>query len=338
MNFKTQGKRLMHHRKRNIEQVATNNYGSPRASLSHTQSRIHTPSLSNIRHLSSLTTTTLTHSFIQAHFLSLHRTVTSHCATCSSTNHPLDCPLSSHTSVTMARPTLVLLVWLLLSCTFCRASSLSPPVGYAALYNGFASPIDVMTNSFGFVYVAGYGAQRVTKLASNVSGPALLTYTVTSTPATPIGYPFGVCLDSAQNVYVVDSTHNRIFKFNNAGEQQFIRPSNATNPLLNTPTKCAVDSADFMYISITNAEVIIKLSANGTQVAVFTTISPLLNYRGRQLQHVRCSTITRAWSNSTRCSRASSQSVSTLDSNVLWTWLLTVPTPCTSLTGPTTEC
>ena len=126
----------------------------------------------------------------------------------------------------MHRPLAALLVLLLISYAIGQSSSQSLPVGYATLYAGVVSnPIDVVTDFQGSLYVvgnyiSGVENSRVVKLPPSGLGPILVTYNQTSTPSTPIVIANGICLDSASNVYVVDSGNNRIVKF-----QQRRRPA-----------------------------------------------------------------------------------------------------------------
>ena len=86
-------------------------------------------------------------------------------------------------------------MWLLLSCAIVPSSSQSPAVSYAALYFAVTIPLDVVTDSLGFLYVCDSGHQQVVKLGPD-TGPVLVTYNMVSNYRNPIGEAFGVCLDS----------------------------------------------------------------------------------------------------------------------------------------------
>ena len=173
----------------------------------------------------------------------------------------------------MLRPSSILTVLLLL-CFGCTPSLSAS--NYAALYDGLNQPVAVVTDSLGYLYVVNYQPPTVIKLAPSGLGAALVTYNTTSTPS--ILFPTGLCLDSALNVFIVDSGNDRIIKFNNAGVQQLIIASTATNPTLLNPHSCVVDSTGNIFVSNNNGNgAIIKLSSAGTQVAIFTTSSPSLN-------------------------------------------------------------
>ena len=110
------------------------------------------------------------------------------------------------------------------------------------------------------------------KLGSSGTGTPQTTYAPTSTPT--LNQPDGLCLDSAGNVYVVDSGNQRVLMFNNAGVyQQVIANTANTNPPLNYPWNCAVDSSNNIYISNTAGvyEGIVKMTLNGASTPATQT-------------------------------------------------------------------
>ena len=180
----------------------------------------------------------------------------------------------------MARISIVLLVFLLLSFGTSQSSSQSPSGNYVSLYSVLNRPADVVTDPQGFLYVADYANYRVVKLAPSGTGAALVTYNESITISTAL-FPIGVCLDSALNVYVVSTGNAGLFKYNNAGVLQLAVTSTVTNPPLESPYDCVVDSLGFIYISNSvylHAHGVIKLAPNGTQVDFITTYSPIMHF------------------------------------------------------------
>ena len=139
-----------------------------------------------------------------------------------------------------------------------------------------------MTDSQGFLYVTESGYPRVVKLSPSGLGPVMVAYSPTSTPSGRF-QPYAVCLDSANNVFVMDAGNSgfydsRVIKFNNAGVQLAIEATAyTTSPPISVPLGCVVDSSGFIYVSSLYALGITKLAPNGTQVAFFnqTTLPAL---------------------------------------------------------------
>lgn len=74
-------------------------------------------------------------------------------------------------------------------------------------------------------------------------------------------YPTGVAVDSSGNIYVIDTTNNRIQKFDSNGKLMLIWRSDGS--------RLAVDSADNIYSINADAQQVTKYTNYGLQIQVF---------------------------------------------------------------------
>ncbi|MFZ4516653.1 MAG: fibronectin type III domain-containing protein, partial [Acidimicrobiia bacterium] len=151
--------------------------------------------------------------------------------------------------------------------------------------NGFSSPQSLAVDTSGNVYVVGN--HRVSKISTNgtvttIAGTGTSGYSGDGGPATnaQLAAPYGVAVDSAGNVYIADTSNQRVRKIStNDGKITTIAGTGvsghsgdggtATNAQLSAPYGVAVDSAGNVYIADTGNDRVRKISTNG----IITTIA-----------------------------------------------------------------
>jgi uncharacterized protein (TIGR03437 family) len=146
-----------------------------------------------------------------------------------------------------------------------------------------SNPFGVAVDSAGSIYIGDSTNSRVRKVTNGVittvAGNGTQGYGGDSGPATSaeLAYPQGVAVDSAGNVYIADSSNNRIRKVTNGviatvagnGTAGFSGDNGpATSAELRGPRGVAVDSAGNIYIADSNNNRIRKVT-NG----VITTVA-----------------------------------------------------------------
>jgi trimeric autotransporter adhesin len=125
------------------------------------------------------------------------------------------------------------------------------------------SPRGIAIDAQGTIYIADTGNNRVRKVAngiiSTIAGNGDADYGGDNGPATSaaINYPLGVAVDSGGNVYIADTSNNRVREVSNgiittiAGSDASAIGDNgpATSAAINYPLGVAVDSGGNVYIA-----------------------------------------------------------------------------------------
>ena len=145
-----------------------------------------------------------------------------------------------------------------------------------------SNPSGVAVDSAGELYIADLGNNRIRKVSNGVittvAGNGTAGYSGDNGPATgaQLYGPSGVALDSAGNLYIADTSNNRIRKISNgvittvAGGGSVLGDNGpATSAQLNGPTGVAVDSAGNLYIADTVSSRVREVS-NGVITTVAT--------------------------------------------------------------------
>jgi uncharacterized protein (TIGR03437 family) len=143
-------------------------------------------------------------------------------------------------------------------------------------------PYGVAVDAAGNLYIADFGNNRIRKVSNGVittvAGNGTYGYSGDNGPATSaqLNYPEGVAVDAAGNLYIADTSNNRIRKVSKgvittvAGGGSVLLGDNgpATSAQLYNPIGVAVDSAGNLYIADPNEGRLRKVS-NG----VITTVA-----------------------------------------------------------------
>jgi sugar lactone lactonase YvrE len=159
--------------------------------------------------------------------------------------------------------------------------------GGAATRAALAYPDGVAVDSGGNLYIADSGNQVIRKVASNgiittIAGNGTYGYSGDGGPATSaeLNYPEAVAVDSGGNMYIADTSNNRIRKVSASGTITTVAGNGntccslgdggpATSAELGYPQGVAVDAGGFLYIADSNNSRIRKvdLSGNITTIA-----------------------------------------------------------------------
>jgi len=137
-------------------------------------------------------------------------------------------------------------------------------------------------DSYGNAYVADTGNNRIRKITptgviTTLAGSGNATFANGTGTAASFWTPYGVAVDSSGNVYVADSSNNRIRKVSPAGVvTTFAGSGNATfaegtgtNASFRNPQGVAIDSSGNLYVADANNNRIRKITSDG----VVTTLA-----------------------------------------------------------------
>jgi len=158
--------------------------------------------------------------------------------------------------------------------------------GGAATNASLNNPFGLAVDAAGNLYVADASNQRVRKVAANgiittVAGKGTSGFSGDGATATNANLylPYGVAVDSAGNLYVADTSNQRIRKVAANGIITTLAGKGvsgysgdngaATNAALNSPYGVAVDAAGNVYIADTSNQRIRKVNASG----IITTVA-----------------------------------------------------------------
>jgi hypothetical protein len=153
--------------------------------------------------------------------------------------------------------------------------------GAAATSAELSTPFDTAVDSAGNIYIADTSNNRIRKVdtsgnISTVAGNGTQGYSGDGSVATSaeLYSPFGVAVDSAGNIYIADSSNNRIRKVDTSGNISTVAGNGtggyggdggaATSAELNSPYGVAVDRAGNIYIADYANNRIRKVDTSGT--------------------------------------------------------------------------
>jgi uncharacterized protein (TIGR03437 family) len=138
-----------------------------------------------------------------------------------------------------------------------------------ALSAQFIAPTGVAVDKSGNVYVSDIGNATVRKIAPNgiittIAGSGFLAFgafTGEGGPATQalLGTPYSLTLDSAGNLYIIDTGLSRLFRIDSDGT---IHTVVANFPAQN----CTIDSAGDIYVPDTDNDIVDKILPAGTDL------------------------------------------------------------------------
>jgi trimeric autotransporter adhesin len=148
-------------------------------------------------------------------------------------------------------------------------------------------PFGVAVDTFGNLYIADELNQRIRRVSpsgiiSTVAGNGVAGFSGDGGPATDaeLNNPLGVSVDSAGNIYIADSSNNRIREVSPNGIISTVAgagvgiPGDDTYTGLNGPSSMALDAAGNLYIAdrdnmrvekVTPGGIITTVAGNGTQ-------------------------------------------------------------------------
>ncbi len=108
----------------------------------------------------------------------------------------------------------------------------------------------------------------ITLILTNILSAQTEDYFITQTIG-QVNYPYGIAVDSSQNLYIANTGDNTIIKIENilfAAPQEIIDSSKLTSPQMpvdSFPQGIAIDSAGNIYIANTANHKISKFDSNG---------------------------------------------------------------------------
>ncbi len=146
-------------------------------------------------------------------------------------------------------------------------------------------PSGVAVDAAGNLYIADFFNNRVRKVSTSgtittVAGNGSFGYSGDGGPAINAGlaFSYGVAVDTVGNLYIADSSNNRVRKVSTSGTITTVAGNGsfgysgdggpATNSRLSSPTGVAVDAAGNLYIADTSNHRVRKVSASGTITTV----------------------------------------------------------------------
>lgn len=152
-------------------------------------------------------------------------------------------------------------------------SGFADGVGSAA---NFASPNGVAVDASGTVYVADTGNHRIRKITSagvvsTLAGSGSAGFVDGSGSTAKFSSPYGLAVDGSGNVYVTDSSNNRIRKVTSAGAVSTLAGSGVAGfadgaggtAKFSQPTGITVDASGTVYVTDTGNHRIRKITSAG---------------------------------------------------------------------------
>jgi sugar lactone lactonase YvrE len=118
-------------------------------------------------------------------------------------------------------------------------------------------------DSAGNLYVANYTAENIEKFGTNG---------IPTTFAFPGGLPYGLVVDSSNNIYVAESYYNQIQKYTPAASSSLFATDDESGLILNNPNGLAIDSLGNIYAINGYVNTLSKFTPSG-QSSVFAGIT-----------------------------------------------------------------
>ena len=151
----------------------------------------------------------------------------------------------------------------------------------AAPFSGMNQPWGTAKDSAGNIYVADTWNHRIRKITpsgqiSTYAGNGLAGFSGDNGPAVSaqLSYPYGVALDASGNLYIADTSNERIRKVTPGGTISTVAGNGnccyagdsgpATSARLNSPHSVAIDGSGNLYIADTSNNRIRKVTPGGT--------------------------------------------------------------------------
>jgi uncharacterized protein (TIGR03437 family) len=150
--------------------------------------------------------------------------------------------------------------------------------GLPATSASLAGPTAVAFDPAGNLYIADTGNNRVRQVGSSgvittfAGDGATVGFGGEGNPATltPLDAPQGVAADSAGNVYIADTNHNRVIQVDTSGNMHTVAGTGTPGDLYG-PTGLALDTGGDLYIADTQNHRVRMLSAGGVLSTVAGT-------------------------------------------------------------------
>jgi secreted PhoX family phosphatase len=142
---------------------------------------------------------------------------------------------------------------------------------YQASIPGFSQPIGLVIDAAGRLYVSEAGGARVQRCTES-AGWTCVSFHGTGAPGSgpeELDYPFGLGIDSSDNIYIADGNNARVKKCDSAGACSVLVSG------LGWPADVATDSSGNVYISDWSAMTIDKYTGAGVFVGTFAGVDQI---------------------------------------------------------------